>query len=175
MTQGRALFAATCMMVSCATSTIAQRAGVGRYESTTIHAPQSRAKSEQPATSSAESFFVEAAGGVLGSGLGAGIVLLSTSCGGDDLGCGILKIGSAGLVGAIGATLGTTLAARHTGSRRSVVGAALGAVVGTGAGLTIQYFVTRGRASTLGDRTAAPIIIVSQGIVSAIGSRLVGR
>ena len=172
MTKGHALLSSTCMIVSCVTSAIAQRAGVGRYEPTTV---QSLIRSEQGQTSSGEAFFIEAAGGVLGSGLGAGIVLLSTSCGGDDLGCGILKIGSAGLVGAIGATVGTTLAARHTGSRRSVVGAALGAVVGTGAGLAIQYFVTRGRASTLGDRIAAPIIIVSQGVVSAVGSRLVGR
>src|SRR3982751_1156884 len=117
------------MIVSCATSAIAQRAGVGRYEPTTVHALQSLIRSEQRPTSSTEAFFVEAAGGVLGAGLGAGIVLLSTSCGGDDLGCGILKIGSAGLVGTIGATVGTTIAARHTGSRRSVAGAALGAVV----------------------------------------------
>lgn len=175
MTKRRALLSSTCMIVSCATSAVAQRAGVGVYEPTTVHSLRSPVGHEQRQTSSGEAFFIEAAGGVLGSGVGAGIVLLSTSCGGDDLGCGILKIGSAGLVGAIGATVGTTLAARHTGSRRSAVGAALGAVVGTGAGLTIQYFVTRGRASTLGDRTAAPIIIVSQGIVSAIGSRLVGR
>ena len=176
MTTGRALVAGMCVVVCCATSGHAQRAGVGRYDDARrSQAHTLRSTARDSSTSSGEAFLVESAGGMLGSAVGIGVVALSTSCGGDDLGCGILKVGSAGIVGAIGATIGTTLAARHTGSRRSVLGAALGAVVGTGAGVTIHYFLTRAGGSTVGDRAAIAAVILSQGLTSAAGSRLLGR
>ena len=176
MTTGRALFVGTCMAICCATSGHAQRAGVGRYrDAQRSLTPTPKSAAPDSTTSSGEAFVVEAAGGMLGSAVGIGVVALSTSCGGDDLGCGILKVGSAGIVGAIGATIGTTLAARHTGSRRSVLGAALGAVVGTGAGVTVHYFLTRAGGSSVGDKAAIAAVIVSQGLVSAAGSRLLGR
>jgi hypothetical protein len=120
-------------------------------------------------------FALEALGGSAGSLVGIGAVGIWNKCGVEDLRCLILKAGASGLAGAAGATIGTTLSARYTGAKRSVAGAALGAVVGTGAGLGIHYLVTRAGGGNLGDNVVAPIVILSQGILSTAGSRLLGK
>jgi len=127
-----------------------------------------------PTSNTSGSFIVEALGGSIGSLVGIGAVAL-TSCGGDDLGCSIIKVGAGGAAGALGATLGTTLAAHYTGSRRSVVGAALGAVAGTGLGLGVHYAFNRNSDRNLGDAVVVPIFVLSQGTFAAIGSRMLGR
>jgi hypothetical protein len=141
-----------------------------RATASLIH--QARAAAVQPDGGGA--LLIEALGGTVGSLVGIGIIGLTANCGVDDLGCVILNVGAGGLLGAIGATVGTTLAARYTGSRRSVLGAALGAVVGTGAGLGIHYVFNQSSDRNLGDAVVVPIFVVSQGVFAALGSRLFG-
>jgi hypothetical protein len=129
-----------------------------------------------PAPNTSGAFVIEAVGGSLGSLAGMGLlVALTKACDTDDLACVITKVGAGGAIGVAGATVGTTFAARHTGSDRSVLGAALGGVVGTGAGLGIHWLLNRGTANNLGDWIVVPIFTLSQGTFAAAGSRLLGR
>lgn len=127
----------------------------------------------QPNTSGA--LALEMLGGSVGSLVGIGIVGLTAHCGIDDLGCVILNVGAGGALGVVGATIGTTLVARQTGSRRSIAGASLGALVGTGAGLGIHYLLNQNSDRNLGDAVVVPIFVVAQGTFAALGSRLLGR
>ena len=130
---------------------------------------------EQPKVDDSGSFMLEALAGTVGSLAGIGIVGLTSKCDVEDLGCTILTVGAGGALGIVGATAGTSLMARRTGARRSLVGAALGATVGTGIGLGIHYLLNQSSDRNLGDQIVIPIFVLSQGTVSALGSRLVGR
>jgi hypothetical protein len=137
--------------------------------------PPSVATSVAPSTpNSSGSFVLEALGGSLGSLAGVGLIALTKSHG-EDLGCSAIRVGIGGVAGAIGATVGTTLAAHSTNSRRSVIGSALGAVVGTGVGLGVHYAFNHDSNRNLGDAVTVPIFVVSQGTLSAIGSRMLGK
>ena len=153
------------------------RAGVGRappysYVRSSLHVRRSAGFADGNGSGA---FLMEAAGGALGSAAGIGIVALASNCGIDDLACAIKTVGAGGLLGTIGATIGTTIAARQTGSRRSIIGAALGAAVGAAAGVGIHYLLTESGGSNLGEYAVVPIVIVSQGLAAAAGSRLLGR
>jgi hypothetical protein len=117
---------------------------------------------------------LESVGGSAGSFAGIGAVMLLSRCDVEDIGCDILTVGAAGLAGVVGATVGTMLTARYTGSRRSAGGAALGAAVGTGVGLGVHYLLNNDSDRNLDDAVVIPIFAISQGTLAAIGSRLVG-
>lgn len=127
------------------------------------------------APNSSGAFAIEALGGAAGSLAGIAVVGLTSRCGTEDLECTILHVGAGGALGVIGAAAGVTLAARHTGSRRSVAGALLGGIAGTALGLGVHYLLNRGTDRNLGDRVVVPIFVLSQGIVAAAGSRWLGR
>lgn len=99
-------------------------------------------------------FVLEALGGSVGALAGIAIVGLSSTCGHEDLGCVIRRVGAGGVAGA--------------------VGAALGAVVGTGVGLGVHYLFNRDSDRNLGDGVVVPIFVISQGTLSALGSRILG-
>ena len=121
-------------------------------------------------------FAIEAAAGSVGSLVGIGVVGLAHKCGVEDLACLLLKAGASGATGALGASLATYAAARYTGSPRSFGGALLGAVVGTGVGVGVHWILNRGTDRNLDDPwVVVPIFTFSQGITSALGSRLLGR
>lgn len=117
---------------------------------------------------------LEAIGGTAGSLVGIGAVLLTSDCNVDDLGCEILSIIGAGAAGVVGSTVATQLVAGHTGSRRSVLGAALGGAVGTGVGLGLHYLINANSDTDLDSDAVIPLFAVSQGVFAALGSRLIG-
>jgi hypothetical protein len=119
-------------------------------------------------------FVIEAAGGALGSLAGIGVVAGVSDCDVEDLGCLLKTVGAGGLLGVVGATIGTTIAAKQTGAPRSVGGAALGAVVGTGAGLGVHWLLNRASDRNLGDWVVVPIFTITQGTFAGLGSRLFG-
>jgi hypothetical protein len=55
-----------------------------------------------------------------------------------------------------------------------VLGAAGGAIVGTGVGLGVHWLVNQNSDRNIGDDIVAPIFILSQGTFAALGSRLIG-
>ena len=134
------------------------------------------AQEPEPRHRDPAAFTIEAAAGSVGSLVGIAVVGLSNKCGVDDLACLLLKVGASGATGALGATLATYGAAGYTGSKRSLAGAALGAVVGTGVGLGVHWLLNRASDRNFDDPQAVvPIFTLSQGILSAVGSRLLGR
>ena len=120
-------------------------------------------------------FVLESAAGALGSLAGIGLVAAASHCDVEDLGCILKTVGAGGLLGVVGATIGTTIAAKQTGAPRSVGGAALGAVVGTGAGLGLHWLLNRASDRNLGDWVVVPIFTITQGTFAALGSRVLGR
>lgn len=104
-----------------------------------------------------------------------GLVGLASHCGVEDLACLIKTVGAAGAAGVVGSTIGVSLVARATRSRRSIPGALLGRIVGTGLGLGIHYVLNEGTDRNLGDWIVIPIFTLSQGTIGAHGSRLLGR
>jgi hypothetical protein len=120
-------------------------------------------------------YFLEALGGTAGSLLGMGLIGLASHCGVDDLACLIETVGAAGAAGVLGSTIGVSLVARATGSRRSIPGAVIGAVVGTGFGLGVHYVLNKGSDRNLDDVVVIPIFTLSQGTIAALGSRLLGK
>lgn len=124
------------------------------------------------APNSGGAFLVEAAGGAIGSLVGIGIVALASNCDVEDLRCLILSVGAGGIAGVVGATIGTSVAARQTGSRRSVPGAAVGAILGTGVGMGVHYLLNAGTSRNFDTPwVVVPIFVASQGVFAALGSR----
>jgi hypothetical protein len=128
-----------------------------------------------PPPNGSGAFLLEALGGAAGSLIGMGVVGFLERCDVEDLGCLLHKIGLGGALGVAGAVLGTTLVARQTGSNRSVAGAALGGLAGTGIGLGVHYLLNNNSDRNIGDRIVLPIFVISQGTFAALGSRLLGR
>ena len=151
---------------------------VAYAEAQSITSPSHRAES---ATSGLQSkrdpgaYFLEALGGTVASFIGMGIVGLVSNCGVDDLVCLLKTVGAGGVAGVVGATIGVSLVARATGSKRSIPRAVLGAVVGTGLGALIHIGLDRGTDRNLDDVIVIPIFTVSQGTIAALGSRLLGK
>lgn len=139
-----------------------------------LAAEPARAQSAER-TADPKAFVLETLAGSVGSLVGIGIVGLASNCGVDDLRCILLTVGAGGALGAVGATIGTSLAARATRSPRSVGGAALGAVVGTGVGLGVHWILNKNSDRNLGDKIVVPIFVLSQGVFATLGSRAIGR
>ena len=119
----------------------------------------------------------EIASGAVGSFAGFVPVMLIPSCFehthyNADIECrGPLVLG-AFVASPIGTTFGTYLAARHDGTKRSVVGAWLGGVAGGVAGIALANAMDRGGA---GPALTFPTYYLVQSTMSVIGSRIGGR
>jgi hypothetical protein len=140
-----------------------------------VLAPFAKAQAQERRVNDPGAFAIEALGASAGSLIGIGAVALTQKCGVEDLGCVIIKVGAGGAVGAVGSVVGSQLAAAYTGSRRSVLGASVGAIIGTGVGLGVHWLLNSGSDRNLGDKVVVPIFVFSQGIFSALGSRALGR
>jgi hypothetical protein len=122
----------------------------------------------------AQAFTIEAAGGIAGSLLGFGLVLLSEDdCGVEDLGCHLEDAFLAIALGTLGSAAGTYAAGRAFDTRPSGPGATLGAVVGAAAGLGTWHLFTE--ELDFVNRTEAAVVVyaLTQGVMAALGSRLV--
>ena len=126
--------------------------------------------------SGGRAFAVEAAGGTIGSVAGA-VVGLAVSrpdrCGIDDLACTIQGLGVAGVGSVIGATAGTVIAGRSIGSRPSAFGAFAGSVTGAVAGVALVHAITEEANLKLEQPLTVIVYSVTQGLLAAIGSRVV--
>ena len=149
----------------------ASHARAQRIERASLHAPASLSLTQG---SRRGSIPLEMLAGAAGSALGMAVVALGADCGVEDLACGIRRAAGAGAVGAVGATVAVTLTARATDAPASVLGAGLGALVGTGVGLGVHWLLNAGSDRNLDDALVIPIFAVSQGALAALGSRWLG-
>jgi hypothetical protein len=122
----------------------------------------------------AQGFAIEAAGGIAGSLLGLSVVLLrKDDCDVEDLGCHVQNAFLGIALGTLGSAAGTYIAGHAFDARPSGAGATLGAVAGAAAGLGAWHLFTQ--ELDLVNRTEAAVVVyaVTQGVMAALGSRLV--
>ena len=121
------------------------------------------------------SFAVESAGGIAGSlvGFGAVDLLAADSCPVEDLGCTLRNAFSAIAAGTAGSAAGTIVLGRARETNPSVVGAIVGSIAGAAAGIGVWHLFTE-EFDIINRREVAIIgFSVTQGIVTALGSRLI--
>jgi hypothetical protein len=144
--------------------------------SPTVVLPQRTAPA---AVTGASAFAAEALGGAAGSALGVVIGLAIADpddCAvEDDVACPLKRLSVAGLMGVLGATMGTVVAGRAARTSPSLIGAFLGAVVGAAAGIGLDHLVTEEMGQSLGDVGAIALFSVTQGVLAAAGSRIGAR
>lgn len=130
--------------------------------------------------SGGSAFAIEALGGTAGSLAGVGVGLLLSGawtdrCNNEDLACLLRQIAATGVVSVAGATAGTYIAGRAADTGPSFVGGLLGAVAGAAAGAGVIHLLTEETRVADNNATLAVAYSVTQGIVSALGSRLLSR
>lgn len=127
--------------------------------------------------SGASAFTVEALGGTVGSlaGVGAGLLLTRAvnECESEDLVCNLRRAATTGVASVVGATVGTYVAGRAANTEPSVVGSLLGAVAGAAAGVGVVHLLTEETNVARNNATLVVAFSLTQGVVTAIGSRLV--
>lgn len=125
--------------------------------------------------SGAGALAIETLGGTLGSAAGFGLgVLISRvdECHSDDLQCTLEKVGIAlGLSGA-GAGAGSFLAGRIGATEPSGWGALIGGFVAIPAGIGVVHLISEELELSRGDFVLAASYTLTQGLLSAIGSRI---
>jgi hypothetical protein len=131
------------------------------------------------AVTGASAFAAEAVGGAAGSALGVVVGLAIADpddCAvEDDVVCPLKRLSVAGLMGVLGATMGTVVAGRAARTNPSLIGAFLGAVVGAAAGIGLDHLVTEEMGQSLGDVGAIALFSLTQGVLAAAGSRIGSR
>src|SRR5688500_7998840 len=122
----------------------------------------------------AQAFAIEAAGGVAGSLVGFGLVYLvdDDDCSVEDLACNLENAFLGIALATVGAAAGTYLAGRAADTLPSLPGAALGAVAGAAAGIGTWHFFTEELDVVNNTEAAVVVYALTQGIVTALGSRL---
>jgi hypothetical protein len=122
------------------------------------------------------SFLIEAASASAGSYAGFSIGAAATNeCGIDDLECDIGRVAAATGVATLGAASGAYLVGKWAGTEPSGVGAIVGAVAGAAAGFGAWHFVREEVNVNTSNTGSRVIYSVTQGLVTALGSRLFRR
>jgi hypothetical protein len=133
-------------------------------------------KSSEPGP--VKAFAIDAAGGVTGAGLGFGLVsALQSECSrdGDLVSCTIGPAASALLASTVLSTTGTILVGRAAHTKPSVGGAVAGALAGAVVAVGVDHLIReelRVRTNRFGTGVT---VAMTQGLFTAIGSRLVSR
>lgn len=122
-------------------------------------------------------FTVEALGGTAGSlaGVGLGLVIARANdrCGSEDLACDLRQAATTGAASVVGATAGTYLVGRAANTEPSFAGSLIGAVAGAAAGVGVIHLLTEETQLARNNATLVVAYSVTQGIVAALGSRIV--
>lgn len=131
------------------------------------------AQAASPDVSSSAGFLAEAGAGAIGSAVGivaGGLLLRPDACGSDDIACQLNRLSGVAATAALGSAAGTLLMANHLETPSSVLGAAVGSVVGVVAGVGVARLLEDAGA---GDSRVAVIIEVAvvNGLLTAAGSR----
>lgn len=125
------------------------------------------------APGSGQAFLVEAAGGVAGSLLGFGLVyLMGNDCDVEDLACNLEHAFGGIALSTATSAAGTYLAGRLGDTQPSGFGAILGSAAGAAAGIGMWHLFTEELDLINNDLAATLSYSVTQGIVTALGSRI---
>ena len=125
------------------------------------------------APSSGGAFLIETVGGAAGSLLGFGLLyLIGNDCDVEDLGCNLEHAFGGIALSTATAAGGAYLAGRLADTQPSGVGAVLGSVAGAAAGIGMWHLFTEELDLVNNDLAAALSYSVTQGVVTALGSRI---
>lgn len=133
------------------------------------------AHAQRATPSGVSAFAIEAAGGTVGSivGVTLGIAIARIDdCDSDDLACLLSGLSVGGVGGVVGATLGTVLVGRRFNTRPSTAGAIVGSLVGAAAGIGVVHLLTEEANMRLERVGSLLVFSVTQGLVTALGSRI---
>ena len=127
--------------------------------------------------SALSSFALEALGASVGSAAGLFLMssMLGDECDVEDLTCNLGSAAAGIAVGTAGAALGDYLTGRLFDTQPSGVGATIGAILGAAAGLGVWHLVTEDLDLMSKSTGAVATYVVTQGVVTALGSRLIGK
>jgi hypothetical protein len=120
-------------------------------------------------------FGLEALGASVGSALGFGIIYLARKdeCDVEDLSCNLENSFAAIVVGTAGAAAGDYLVGKLFDTKPSGVGAIVGAVAGAAAGVGTWHLFKEELGIVNTSEGYAATYVITQGVVTALGSRLV--
>ncbi|HEY0673492.1 MAG TPA: hypothetical protein VGD27_14535 [Longimicrobiales bacterium] len=136
--------------------------------------PLAITQAEESERSPVVAFVVEAAGASVGSFIGFSIMaeLLRKNCDFEDVVCEVASAAASAGVATAGSVGGVYLAGRVAHTNPSMLGATIGAVLGAGAGVGMWHFVREEVEIGMSDSGAIALYAVTQGIVTALGSRI---
>lgn len=118
-------------------------------------------------------FGVEAAGGIAGSAIGFGTVVLlaaDDACQ-EDLRCILGNAALALTAATVGAAVGTYAAGTAFDTRPSGAGAIIGALIGAAAGVGADHLLREEAGLDLGEGVTVAAFAVTQGVLTALASR----
>ena len=136
-----------------------------------IEGPQA----QRPTRSGASAFAIEAAGATVGSLAGVTLGLAVSRidrCDSEDLACILSGLSVGGVGGVVGATAGTLIVGRQLDTHPSTAGAIVGSILGVAAGLGVVHLITEEAVIKLGRVGAVLAFSATQGLVTALGSRI---
>jgi hypothetical protein len=120
------------------------------------------------------SFVIEAAAASAASfGSFAITAAVMDDCGVDDLACDVGHVAAATGAATAGAAGGAYIIGKWAGTEPSGVGAVVGALAGAAAGIGMWHFVKEEVNVATSDTGSMVVYAVTQGLVTALGSRLV--
>jgi hypothetical protein len=123
------------------------------------------------------SLAIETLGAATGSalGFGAAVALSDARACGEDLACLLGDVALAVSVATAASAAGALIAGRAFDTEPSVLGAIVGAVVGAGAAIGVEHLLSEEAGMNLGDGTRVGVFALTQGLVTALGSRMGAR
>ena len=125
--------------------------------------------------SNTTAFLIEATAATAGSLVGFSAVYLTRSDCGDDLACIIKQVGAAVIASTAFYAGGAYFVGKQANTNPSPLGVTLGAIAGAGAGLFIWHAVDQDLEITRSNAAGIATYVISQGIVTAIGSAIARR
>jgi hypothetical protein len=119
-------------------------------------------------------FAVEALGGTLGSAAGLGLGILITDPGrcSDDLTCTLESLGVALGISGAGSGIGSFLSGRLADTDPSTIGGLIGGLLAIPAGVGVAHLLSEEMELTREDFLLAASYSLTQGIITALGSRI---
>ena len=134
------------------------------------------AAAQAPTASGTRAFVVEALGGTAGSAagvvLGVGLSGVDRCPEDDDVECVLGRLSVVAIGSVVGATTGTTVVGHLVDSHPSTAGAVVGSLAGVAAGVGMLHLLTQVAGRDLGRASSTAVYAVTQGLVTALGSRV---
>lgn len=165
---------AAALLVCTGPSNVGAQQLVTRFDRTNVRFAADRSLQREQERGEAVAFVIEAAGGAAASFAAFSVMAAALEeCDVDDLACDISSVAASVGVATIASAGGAYLAGSLARTGPSALGAAIGSLVGAAAGVGAWHFIKEEIDIGTSDAGAIAIYAVTQGVVTALGSRIV--